>query len=70
MICSGCCKNVKEVKGDVSSVIHRHSAANKAQKKIKATVVFWKVDGSGQAKICKECAKKIIDGMSNGGNFE
>ena len=66
--CPGC-KKLREVKNRVSSVMHEHLAAEKAQKNIKAVITFYDVRTNQRVKVCKRCQDYVVDGIANGKNF-
>lgn len=70
MICPGCAKEKTNLWHTAKSCIHKHSASTKVQKRVTATIKFWHEESETEVKICNDCKKNVLDGMSNGGNFE
>jgi len=75
MICPDCGDlSLGELTSQVSSCLHKHNAAHKAQRHIGVVVTFMNysngVDVRSEVKICHKCQYNVISGMANGGNFE
>lgn len=74
MICPDCGDlSLGELTAQVSSCLHTHHAAHKAQKHIGAVVTFVdytiREDVGLEAKLCLKCQCLVISGMAIGYNF-
>lgn len=54
-------------KWGVESIIHKHPAASRRQKRYTAKVMFYDLNGD-RVRLCPVCIKEVIDGMGKGGN--